>query len=189
MRTVALWTASLLIASVGIPAQPMETAKMETGKKRLLVVTHTAGYRHADSIELGERVLAEIGERSGVFEVTYCRDASEVQKMLTPQFLNDGKYDGVVFLNTTGDIGIPDLEAFLEWLRKGKAFIGIHAAADTYHNRKEYLEMLQGEFAYHGQQTKVVAKVEKPDHPAVAHLAPAWTVFDEIYLFKENNRK
>ncbi|MCS7208646.1 MAG: ThuA domain-containing protein, partial [Fimbriimonadales bacterium] len=47
----------------------------------------------------------------------------------------------------------------------------------------------QGEFAYHGQQTKVVAKVEKPDHPAVAHLAPAWTVFDEIYLFKENNRK
>jgi hypothetical protein len=48
--------------------------------------------------------------------------------------------------------------------------------------------MLQGEFAYHGRQTKVVAKVEQPEHPAVAHLAPEWVVFDEIYLFKENNR-
>jgi type 1 glutamine amidotransferase len=165
-----------------------ETRTMQTGKKRLLVVTHTAGFRHADSIELGEKILADIGERSGAFEVDYCRNASDVQKMLTPEFLNAGKYDGVVFLNTTGDIGIPDLGAFLEWLKGGKAFIGIHAAADTYRNRPEYIDMLQGEFAYHGKQTKVVAKVEQPDHPAVAHLAPEWTVFDEIYLFKENNR-
>ncbi len=89
---------------------------MQSGKKRLLVVTHTAGFRHADSIELGEKILAEIGARSGVFEVDYCRDAGAVQKMLTPEFLNAGKYDGVVFLNTTGDIGIPNLGAFLEWL-------------------------------------------------------------------------
>jgi type 1 glutamine amidotransferase len=190
MRTLAALLVLTILGGLGIyaTAEQKENRTMQTGKKRLLVVTHTAGFRHADSIELGEKILAEIGERSGIFTVDYCRDASEVQKMLTPQFLNEGKYDGVVFLNTTGDIGIPDLGAFLEWLKGGKAFIGIHAAADTYHNRPEYLEMLQGEFAYHGRQTKVIAKVEQPDHPAVAHLAPEWTVFDEIYLFKENNR-
>lgn len=186
MSNWALLVAALLLLA---PAPQKEETRMQSGKKRLLIVTHTAGFRHGDSIELGEKILAQIGERSGVFEVDYCRDASEVQKMLTPKFLNEGKYDGVIFLNTTGDIGVPDLQGFLDWLKTGKAFIGIHAAADTYHNRKEYLDMIQGEFAYHGRQTKVEAKVEQPDHPAVAHLAPAWAVFDEIYLFKENNRK
>ncbi|GIV11209.1 MAG: hypothetical protein KatS3mg020_0700 [Fimbriimonadales bacterium] len=186
MQTLALLMAGLLVLA---PASQKEETRMQQGKKRLLVVTHTAGFRHADSIELGEKILAQIGERSGVFEVDYCRDADDVQKMLTPEFLNNGKYDGVVFLNTTGDIGIPDLPAFLNWLKGGKAFIGIHAAADTYHNRPDYLEMVQGQFAYHGQQTKVEAKVEQRDHPAVAHLGSAWSVFDEIYLFKENNRK
>ncbi|MCS7300651.1 MAG: ThuA domain-containing protein [Fimbriimonadales bacterium] len=186
MYALALLMAGMLTLA---PAPQKEETRMLSGKKRLLVVTHTAGFRHGDSIELGEKILADIGARSGAFEVDYCRNAQEVQKMLTPDFLNAGKYDGVVFLNTTGDIGIPDLQAFLDWLKTGKAFIGIHAAADTYHNRPEYLEMLQGQFAYHGQQTKVEAKVEQPDHPAVAHLAPAWAVFDEIYIFKENNRK
>lgn len=162
---------------------------METGKKRLLVVTHTAGFRHTDSIEVGEKVLSQLAERSGDFTVDFCRDASEVQKMLTPEYLREYHYDGVIFLNTTGDLGIPDLNAFLSWLKEGKAFIGIHAATDTYHNRPEYLDMIQGEFAYHGKQTKVNAKVEKPEHPAVAHLGKEWTIFDEIYLFKQNNRK
>ncbi|MDW8106089.1 MAG: ThuA domain-containing protein [Armatimonadota bacterium] len=174
-----------------ILAQPQkkEDTRMHPSKKRLLIVTHTAGFRHSDSIERGEKILAELGRRSGAFEVEYCRTAEDVQKMLTPDALDAGKFDGVVFLSTTGDLGIPDLRAFLDWLKRGKAFIGIHAAADTYHNRPEYLEMLQGEFAYHGEHTKVEAKVEKPDHPAVAHLAPTWVVFDEIYIFKENNRR
>ncbi|MFQ3610296.1 MAG: ThuA domain-containing protein [Fimbriimonadales bacterium] len=181
-----LWATVLSLVIVGMA---QEKGTMEGARKKLLVVTHTAGFRHGDSIELGEKILASLGERSGIFAVDYCRNADEVQKMLTPEFLRSGNYDGVVFLNTTGDIGIPDLKAFLDWIKEGKAFIGIHAAADTYHNRPEYLEMVQGQFAYHGRQTKVVAKVEKPDHPAVAHLAPEWAVFDEIYLFKENNRR
>ncbi len=176
----------LLLSGDALAHSQKEAQKMDTTRKRLLVVTHTAGFRHADSIELGEKILAQIGEASGDFTVDYCRNAEEVQKMLTPEFLRN--YNGVVFLNTTGDIGIPDLQAFLNWIKEGKAFIGIHAAADTYHNRPEYLEMVRGQFAYHGRQTKVVAKVEKPDHPAVAHLAPEWVVFDEIYIFKENHR-
>lgn len=53
-------------------------------KKRLLIVTHTAGFRHSDSIERGEKILAALGARSGHFEVEYCRTADDVRKMLTP---------------------------------------------------------------------------------------------------------
>ncbi len=195
MRTAIYWTggmtAILLFGSLN--AQPVkEQENMEQAKarnaKHLLVVTHTAGFRHTDSIEAGEKILAELAKQSGRFTLSYCRTADEVQKMLTPQYLNEYRFDGVIFLNTTGDIGIPDLKAFLEWLKGGKAFIGIHAATDTYHNRPEYIEMIGGEFAYHGQQTKVRARVEDKNHPAVAHLAPEWEIFDEIYLFKENTR-
>ncbi len=189
MRTITL-VGVLAMALVSPPLWGQE--KMEPIKsssvKRLLVVTHTAGFRHTDSIEVGEKILAELAHQSGRFTVDYCRTADEVQKMLTPEYLNENRYDGVIFLNTTGDIGIPDLKAFLEWLKGGKAFIGIHAATDTYHNRPEYIDMIGGEFAYHGRQTRVQARVEDRKHPAVAHLGESWEIFDEIYLFKENTR-
>jgi type 1 glutamine amidotransferase len=162
--------------------------RTDADKKRVLIVTHTAGFRHSDSIEAGEKILAELAQQSGRFTVDYCRTADDVKKMLTPQYLNENRIDGVIFLNTTGDIGIPDLNAFLDWLKTGKAFVGIHAATDTYHNRPEYLDMIGGEFAYHGRQTKVRAKVEDRRHPAMAHLPPEWEIFDEIYIFKQNNR-
>ena len=41
-------------------------------------------------------------------------------------------YDAVIFANTTGDLPIPDREGFLAWLQSGKAFIGLHAATDTF---------------------------------------------------------
>ena len=195
MRATACWTiglVALILANASNLIGEQEKMKQEPtkmqGVKRLLVVTHTAGFRHTDSIEMGEKILAELAQQSGHFTVSYCRTADEVQKMLTPEYLNENQFDGVIFLNTTGDIGIPDLKAFLEWLKGGKAFIGIHAATDTYHNRPEYIEMIGGEFAYHGQQTKVRARVEDRKHPAVAHLGAEWEIFDEIYLFKENTR-
>ena len=55
------------------------------------------------------------------------------------------KYDGVVFENTTGDLPIPDKEAFLAWLRSGKAFIGMHSCSDTFHGWPGFIDMLGGE--------------------------------------------
>ncbi|MCS7066407.1 MAG: ThuA domain-containing protein, partial [Fimbriimonadales bacterium] len=134
MRTVAYWTGGLIAlmlssanAFIGEQEKMEREPAQNRGAKRLLVVTHTAGFRHADSIETGEKIVAELAQQSGRFTVSYCRDAGEVQKMLTPEYLDANRFDGVIFLNTTGDIGIPDLKAFLEWLKGGKAFIGIHA--------------------------------------------------------------
>lgn len=159
-------------------------------KKRLLVVTHTAGFRHS-SIPMAEKTLAEIGERSGLFEVAYCRTKEDVEKMLTSEGLKG--FDGVFFANTTGNLGIPNLQAFLDWIKAGHAFLGAHSATDTYHpdsigGDRSYVEMIGGEFATHGRQCEVEAIVENTRHPAVAHLGSTYKVFDEIYLFKENTR-
>ncbi len=102
---------------------------------------------------------------------------------LSPQSLKN--YDGVIFVSTTGDLPIPDREGFLAWLKSGKAFIGMHAAGDTFHGWPEYVDMVGGEFVHHGPQVGVECMNEDPGHPATAHLGKSWTIQqEEIYQFK-----
>jgi type 1 glutamine amidotransferase len=153
---------------------------------RVLVVTHTAGFRH-DSIPAAEETIQQLARESGLFDVAFCRTADDVRRMLTPAALGD--VAGVVFANTTGNIGIPDLDGFLSWLGAGRGFVGIHSASDTYHDAPAFLEMLGNEFDTHGKQAEVDAVVEAAGHPAVAHLGARYRVFDEIYRFKRANRQ
>jgi uncharacterized protein len=79
---------------------------------------------------------------------------------------------------------VPDREGFLKWIEGGKAFVGIHAASDTWHEWRPYVEMLGGEFDYHRDQARVALRVDDPAHPATRGLPPGLEVLDEIYLFK-----
>ncbi len=107
---------------------------------------------------------------------------SALQK-LSPASLKN--YDGVVFASTTGDLPIPDMKGFLDWIKAGHAFIGIHAASDTFHGYPEFIAMLGGEFAHHGPQVSVECLNEDPSNPATAHLGKTWTIQqEEIYQFK-----
>ena len=107
---------------------------------------------------------------------------AELQK-LSPENLKH--YDGVVFASTTGDLPIPDKQAFLDWIKAGHAFIGIHAAADTFHGWPDFAEMLGGEFAHHGPQVSVDCLNQDPKNPATASLPAVWTIQqEEIYQFK-----
>ena len=94
-------------------------------------------------------------------------------------------YDGVIFASTTGDLPVPDPQGFLDWIKAGHAFIGIHAAADTFHGWPGYIDMLGGEFAHHGKQVSVECLNQDPQNPATAHLGKSWTISqEEIYQFK-----
>jgi uncharacterized protein len=102
---------------------------------------------------------------------------------LSPESLKN--YDGVVFASTTGDLPIPDPQGFLDWIKAGHAFIGIHAASDTFHGWPGYIDMLGGEFAHHGPQVSVECLNQDPQNPATAHLGKTWTIQqEEIYQFK-----
>ncbi|MCP5524893.1 MAG: ThuA domain-containing protein [Verrucomicrobiales bacterium] len=160
--------------------------------KKLLVVTATKGFRHS-SIPTAERILGMLGAESGAFTVEYVRggadgkDDAEVAAKMSPTELV--KYDGVVFANTTGDLAIPDKEFFLNWIKSGKAFIGMHSCSDTYHGYPPYIQMLGGEFLTHHAQVGVDCVNQSPGHPATAHLGPDYEVFDEIYLMKNFDRQ
>ena len=90
---------------------------------------------------------------------------SELKK-LSPKNLKN--YDGVIFANTTGDLPLPDMQGFLDWIKAGHAFIGIHAASDTFHGHPDFIAMLGGEFAHHGPQVSVECLNEDPKNPATA---------------------
>ncbi len=154
--------------------------------KRLLVVTVTKGFRHT-SIPTAERVLQQMGEQGRAFSVDYARTDEELAAKTTAAALKN--YDGVVFASTTGDIPLADREAFLNWIKAGNAFIGIHAAADTFHSYPPFIEMIGGEFKTHGPQADVECLVEDSAHPATKHLGKSQKVFDEIYEYKNYNRE
>ncbi|MCL5098596.1 MAG: ThuA domain-containing protein [Candidatus Omnitrophica bacterium] len=153
--------------------------------KRLLVVSVTKGFRH-DVIPSADQMLADLAQMCGKFTVDYVRTDDDMSKKMTTEALKD--YDGVVFNNTTGDLPIPDPDAFLEWIKSGKAFIGLHAAADTLPNFPAYTEMLGAHFKTHEAQVEVEALNQDPYHPATRNWGPCIRVFDEIYQFKDFHR-
>jgi type 1 glutamine amidotransferase len=160
-------------------------------QKKLLVVTATRGFRHS-SIPTAEKILKEMGEKSGVFTVDYVRggadgkDDAEFKEKMTPEALK--QYDGVIFANTTGDLPIPDKEAFIAWIKSGKAFIGTHSASDTFHGFPEFIDLIGSEFLTHGAQVKVDCLNQDPTHPATKDMPAVYSVLDEIYQMKNFHR-
>src|SRR4051812_3068189 len=157
--------------------------------KKVLVVTVTKGFRHS-SIPTAEKVLGELAHKSGLFTVDYVRTDSDMAEKMTPAALKD--YDGVIFANTTGgkeaaggDLPLPDKQAFLDWIKSGKAFIGLHSATDTFRGYKPldpYVEMIGAEFKTHHAQAEVDCINQDPKHPACRDLELTFHLKDEIYL-------
>jgi type 1 glutamine amidotransferase len=152
---------------------------------RLLVVTVTKGYHHESIPKLTERIEG-LGRESGLFTVDTAGTDAELGAKTTADALK--AYDGVVFNNTTGDLPLADREAFLAWIESGKALVGIHAAADTFHGWPAFVALLGAEFDYHRDQAKVQVLVDDPKHPATEGLVAPIELFDEIYLFKNFDR-
>ncbi len=179
--------APCLLVAVALTAGLVSAITIAAARKpkKLLVVTVTKGFRH-QSIPTAEKVLQALGEQSRDFTVDYVHTDEEMATKMTPAALKE--YDGVVFASTTGDLPLPDREGFLDWIRAGHAFIGIHAATDTFHNYPPYIEMINGEFKTHGPQVSVDCITEDAKHPATKGLPNPKTVFDEIYVLKNFDR-
>ena len=172
--------ACLVLVSV-LLAGSIEAAE----SKRVLVVTVTKGFRHS-SIPTAEAVLGSLAERHGLFSVDFARNDDELSEKMTPSRLQG--YDGIVFANTTGELPLPDKEAFMEWIQSGKGFVGMHSASDTFHQFRPYIDMIGGEFQTHGPQVGVHVVNEDHDHKACRHYGSHFNIFDEIYVLKSFHR-
>ncbi|MDX1951335.1 MAG: ThuA domain-containing protein [Verrucomicrobiota bacterium] len=181
------------IAMIAALLLPIAATTLAADKpKKLLVVTATQGFRHS-SIPLAEKVLAGLGETTGIYTVDYVRGGADgksdadVKEKMTAEALK--QYDGIVFANTTGDLPMPDKQALIDFVNSGKGFIGMHSASDTFHNFRPFIEMIGGEFLTHGEQATVDCINQHHDHPATKHLGAKYTVHDEIYILKNFHRE
>ena len=179
---------ALLLASVvALAAEP----------NRALVFSKTAGFRHKDSIPLGNELLAKQFKAAGL-EVDITEDAA----VFTAE--NLAKYRAVAFMSTTGDImsdvvakdaskeakdaaakaAEPRRAAFQAWLENGGAFVGVHAASDTEYKWPWYGKMIGGYFAGHPKIQPATLRPVIKDHPSTKHLPDEWKRKDEWYSFR-----
>jgi type 1 glutamine amidotransferase len=94
------------------------------------------------------------------------------------------QYAAVIFANTTGDLPLPDPQAFIDWVKAGHGFVGMHSASDTFHGFRPFVDMLGGEFLTHDAQATVDCLNQDEKHSATSGLPARWRVHDEIYLLK-----
>ena len=178
-------------------------AQGKKAKKHLLVVTTTTGFRH-DSIPVLREVIQKLGADSGQWDTDYAdadpklyedverarreKDADKLQA--AEKVLRDAitvvlqekmstkalqKYDAIVFGNTTGELPLPDPQAFLDYIKAGHGFAAMHAGSDTFHTWASpyegkdkglptpYLQMLGGEFLTHHSQSENSMIIRDPE--------------------------
>ncbi|MFO0928168.1 MAG: ThuA domain-containing protein [Gemmataceae bacterium] len=178
-----LWTLAA-VAVVGLSAARADAPK--GGKKRLLVITESRGFVH-DVVRrdkgrpaLVEKVLTELAEKSGDFDVVCSQDS---RKDITAENLS--QFDAVFFY-TSGNLPLSDTQKadLLGFVRGGKGFAGAHSASDTFYNWPDYGRLVGGYFDGHPWHQKVKVLVEDTKHPATRHLGESFEITDEIYQFR-----
>lgn len=171
---------------------------------RLLVVTHSAGFRHGvvtrpmdGSPNLVEQVVSDIGVDLGV-EVDALYSSADVSGF-TMDRVDD--YAGFLFY-TTGELPFSDdvREAIVDRVELGAAgFVGLHSATDTYRAWPRWGEMI-GATQYadldptnsfcecHPWRQAVNVVNEAPGDATVSLVPSPWRVTDEIYQFDDFSR-
>lgn len=168
LRVTLLWVIFLLPAG----------ACMGKESPRILVFAKTAGFYHS-SIPKGMQAIMQVCAAEGILTDT-TRDAD----VFTPE--NLGKYQAIVFLNTTGDVFNEQQQAaFQAYIRNGGGFVGIHAATDTEYEWPWYNKLVGAYFLSHPEQQEAVIRVTDRKHMATSMLPEAWKRTDEWYNFRD----
>lgn len=182
--------------------------------KSVLVFTKSSGFEH-DVVKringkpsLVDDTINALGERHG-FQVRVTKDG----RIFDEQKFHD--YSAVVFF-TTGDLttlgtdGKPPMspegkQKLLEAIHKGTGFVGIHAAADTFHPQPDpkdlsnryiahgdqqdpYLKVLGAEFIIHGGDPRLQDAnliVNDPQFPGLEGVTSPVSLKEEWYSLKD----
>jgi uncharacterized protein (TIGR03437 family) len=159
------------------------TACVAAQDSRILYLTHSAGFRH-DCIPASAAILKQVATQSGGLQIEWSEDAGAITAENLRRF-------GAVFFYTSGELPFSDAQkrALIEFVRAGGGFAGVHSATDTLYGWSEYGELIGGYFDGHPWVQEIRLDVEDPAHPAVQHLAPGFTIIDEIYQFRNLSRE
>jgi type 1 glutamine amidotransferase len=186
-RAAPVALACLLTAAAAVSALHGQPAP----RKKLLFLTHAALYKHS-SLGPAEAAVTDYG-KSGGFDVTtlegYKQDSAKLDlSFLTPEYL--AQFDGLMLM-TNGNLPLtaPQKRAIVDYVRNGKALVGVHCASLTLYDYPEFGEVLGGYYRRSIVPTTMVGqkigvlKVEDPSHPATRMMAGNWPLAEEFYQF------
>ncbi|MGB8474969.1 MAG: ThuA domain-containing protein [Candidatus Acidiferrum sp.] len=185
-------------------------------KKSVLLFTKSSGFEHAvvkvtdGKPSIVENALRDMSAKYG-FDLTSSKDGRIFDSKEFHEFA------AVVFF-TTGvlteegtdknpPMSVQGKRTFLDSIRHGLGFVGIHAAADTFHTQPDlpdlsnryiahgvhsdpYIRMIGGEFIIHGQpkdprlQTTNVI-IDDPKFPGLEGVHSPVSLMDEWYSLKD----
>src|ERR1051326_8537180 len=128
--------------------------------RRVLYVTATYGYRHADAIDASVEVFQQLAAESGALEIVHTEDVSLINAASLRNF------DAVYFF-TSGELPLTDSQKadLLDFIRSGKGFGGSHSATDTLYTWPEYGDLIGGIFDGHPWAQAAAVDVEDPENP------------------------
>jgi type 1 glutamine amidotransferase len=187
---------------------------LEASNKSVLVFTKSSGWEHdvvkriSGKPSLVDDTVNELGNKHG-FSAGVTKDGRIFD---SKEFHS---YAGMVFF-TTGDLttlgtdGKPPMspkgkQALLDAVRDGMGFVGVHAAADTFHTLPDpedrsnryiahgdqedpYLRMLGAEFIIHGREPRLQDAnliVNDPKFPGLEGVASPVSFNEEWYSLKD----
>ncbi|HEX6822362.1 MAG TPA: ThuA domain-containing protein [Candidatus Sulfotelmatobacter sp.] len=196
-------------ASMAVPVDLLASAK-----KSVLVFTKSSGFEHQVVKRIGgkpsivEQTVTSLGSKHG-FDVTATKDG---------RVFDSGEFrkNAAVLFFTTGDLTTPGedknppmsaqgKQALLSAIRGGLAFIGVHAASDTFHTQPDtndssnryvahgeqsdpYIRMLGGEFITHGMNPRLQTTnliIDDPKFPGLEGVSSPVQLEDEWYSLKD----
>ncbi len=182
--------------------------------KSVLVFTKSSGFEHAvvkrgdGKPSIVDDTINELGNKHG-FKVGVTKDgrifdSKELQSYAAVVFFTTGD------LTTLGTDGKPPMtpkgkETLLDAVQKGLGFVGVHAAADTFHTPPDppdlsnryiahgdqqdpYLRMLGGEFIIHGREPRLQDAnliVNDPKFPGLEGVTSPVSFNEEWYSLKD----
>ncbi|MGD0126051.1 MAG: ThuA domain-containing protein [Terriglobia bacterium] len=169
-----------MLVLIGLAASMPQVGHSRPAKKgKLLYMTLTKGFHH-ESVELSKQIVKEMGEKSGAYDTTVTEDVGAFTKE------NLKNYDAVMF-NTTGELPMTDEEksAFVDFIRSGHGFVGVHSATDTFYMWSTYGDIIGGWFNHHPWHQMVTIDVADPKSPLVSFLGNSFQINDEIYQISD----
>lgn len=167
-----------------------EAPKIEfpTDKPAILLFSKTTGFRHGESIEASEPVIADLAKKNNWF--VYKTEEGGVFNAAQL-----AKFSTVIFNNSTGEVINDEQKRALEkYVENGGSLMGIHGAGDDSHHWDWYEQNLLGsKFSHHPispqfQKTDVILD-SQADSSIIAGIPKTWSHSDEWYVFFENPRQ
>ena len=150
--------------------------------KRILYVTHSAGFVHG-SIGASREAMSQVARRTGKLEIFPTEDLSYITADRLREF-------DAIFFFTSGELPLSDSQKrdLLDFVRSGKGFGGAHSATDTLYLWPEYGELIGAYFDDHPWTQEAGVDVEDPGHPATRKLGNSFRLLEEFYQFRSFSR-